>query len=211
MLDDILNNDNYVGSNCSDNIKVVDEYYKQISFDDLISVTRISGLLIEKVNSINIDKLYDSKIHGVNHAIRVAILVNYIAKSYGIDDEQLELLIDCAIYHDMGRICDIEDKDHGYRSSILIGKIIKNKDLEYMNSLKAIITAHAYDDSYDEFILSYYDNLFDNINFLLAIFKDADALDRVRTDDLDSSYLRCDISKRLIKASSSLYINMKRD
>ena len=211
MLDDIFNKSEFLESNNDIFIKVLDKYYKQISIYDLIFVTKNSNLLIDKINSIDVNSLFNSYIHGASHAIRVSILANYIGKSYHLNNDQIELLIDSAIYHDIGRINDLDDVEHGYRSSLLIDNIIFNKDLVYMNNLKAIITSHSYDDSYDEDIISHYDYLYDNIRFLISIFKDSDALDRVRTNDLDSSYLRCNMSKSLIKTSYDLYNNMKKD
>ena len=141
-------------------------------------------------------------VHGVGHTRRVLKLALMLADEKNVSDGQKTLLAIAACYHDIGRINDCCDDEHGKRS---VDKFIarnfnqrhglSNDELELLFDL---IMLHAVDDDFWT----------DKENMLLyQILKDADALDRIRfgLDDLDPKYLRLEESKKLIDFAKELY------
>ncbi len=169
----------------------------------------------ELVQNIQTQYLYPSKFHGLYHSEKVAFFSFIIGKYYNLDPEDMEIILDAAVYHDIGRTSDFEDTTHGLTSSLKIG-FLKDKQI-YTNEinfklLKAIIDGHCLDDKSKKIIFENYDlpqTEYERFNLLYSILKDADALDRLRFDKtmkaiLNDCYLRLPISKRLIPVADYL-------
>ena len=160
----------------------------------------------EVMNDFNTDLLYQSEIHGVNHNIRVSIFTLLIASSLDVSKEDFRILLEAAKYHDVGRCNDKEDYIHGCRSCDKIGFLRSKYNHIEMSYLEAIIEAHSIPDSIKDRMIRKYDlKDVNRYHRLLDILKDSDALDRVRTDDLDTSYLRTKRAKELVDFSYELY------
>ena len=181
--------------------------------------------IISILDSIKEEYLYPNDFHGLYHSQKVCFFAYLIGRAYGLNDEDLKILTDAAIYHDIGRRDDSEgDELHGYASALKIDKIIKYENPVNTYYLKAIMDAHSLNDSK---IMEVYDNWryeknsddeslgrktenFDLERFMILsdILKDADALDRLRFSSgdvmLNESYLRCEFSKKLIKLSKEV-------
>ncbi len=181
-------------------------------------------ILIKQLNNMKEDFLYKSKFHGLYHSEKVLLFSYLLGKNQGLNDEQMQIIMDAAVYHDIGRIADNEDEQHGLVSSNRLIKeknnILSNpiyKDDANFSYLRLICDAHSRHDKYDKLTFEnyVYDNEVTNINFetfkkLSDILKDADALDRTRFMNvtsavLDEKYLRHDYSKKLIPFAK--YIN----
>lgn len=147
-------------------------------------------------------------IHGILHTKRVLILNIILSSLMKLDTEDRDILLTASIYHDIGRSGDGVCYFHGLKSwnKIKKYKLIDIKEDDKTKILKFIIQNHCIDDK----------NAIDTINtykildiekgvFLFGIFKDADALDRVRLGDLDYSYLRNDISRKLGKIAQYIF------
>ena len=152
------------------------------------------------------DLLYDSDIHGKNHNIRVSIYTLIIVNSGKYSKEDIEILLEASKYHDIGRVNDEDDLAHGKRSSDILDFLNKKYSDIDMKYLKSIVEAHSIPDSKKDIILKK-NKLDDKERYhrLLDVLKDADALDRVRTNDLDTSYLRTEKSKELEAFARELY------
>lgn len=192
LMEQIINSNN----------NLIDKYTKLSEYDN--------ETIIKVINNINKDKLYNSKIHGLYHSKKVFLFCYLIAKQMKLNKIDMQILIDAALYHDIGRINDYEDSLHGYCSALRIEDAVNHpiyKDEENLNILKAIIDGHSVADEHKErFIFDYDIKNEDRYYLLYDILKDADALDRNRfynTSDayLDKSYLRTDYSKKLIALS----------
>ena len=133
-----------------------------------------------------------------------------LARLNELNDEQKTILFLAAVYHDIGRNEDGIDISHGIRSCQKIDRLglLNNFTETQRNMVKYIIENHCYDK--DKEIPQNIDCI--EAKRLSDLFKDADALDRVRINDLDTNYLRNEYSKRLIhiawilcKTTSSIY------
>lgn len=121
--------------------------------------------------------------------------------------EDFKLALDSIIYHDIGRVNDIDDEMHGYNATKKLGFLENNYNIEDFNTIKFVIESHSLDDNKDYEILKKYDIIKENRALrILKIIKDADALDRVREYPyLNIKYLRTDSSKKLVSFSCELF------
>lgn len=127
--------------------------------------------------------------HDQNHLLRVLILCIFLAEHYNIKKTYRKYLYNAAMFHDIGRINQDEDVEHG----LLIYQALCKYDKKYESSLlKRLMEYHCKDDDLTIFT--------DDEQILYKILKDADALDRQRFGlrELDESYLRLDFSKELL-------------
>lgn len=147
-------------------------------------------------------------IHGVPHAERVLLLALNISKFENYDKADINILIEAAKFHDIGRTHNGVCLVHGMLSNRKIEKydLLKGFSSEEQNIAKYIIHNHCIDDKKTQ----------DNINDfhiedkeralrLLKVLKDSDGLDRVRIGDLDPNYLRTSSSKQLIDLAETLF------
>lgn len=182
----------------------------QVSVLELISFCQKSVFFMNKMKELQTNWIYPSEMHGVAHNERVAILAYYIANALGLSLREQELIVDASFYHDVGRMNDIDDILHGDRSAEMIDKIVIDEDLEYMKQLKCVIICHSHEDEEMDMLIQNSNVDFEHTKILASILKDADALDRIRFDGLDLSYLRLDISKQLLNASAALYVSYEK-
>ncbi len=172
----------------------------------------------QKEKNIDQRKIYNSKIHGINHSRKVAILSSAILQDFGInfDERMVDILMTACYYHDIGRIMDF-----GPHAKNSVRKL-KKMDLRFENGeeytdedrnmLYTIVEAHEGKDSDLSKIMKKY-NISEEkqevVKFYSYVLKDADALDRARIStkfymDLNPQYLRFNESKRLINFSFDL-------
>jgi hypothetical protein len=148
-------------------------------------------------------------IHGVLHTKRVLLHMYLLAKEMDLSDEDVNLLSWAVTYHDIGRVHDEEDLEHGFESvkkieSHSLPLDCEDEDLQIANF---IMRYHAMDDEIGLDYLKGCDEIQDKrrAEKLFRIFKDADGLDRVRTGDLDPEYLRNEYAKRLILVAKEFF------
>ena len=163
--------------------------------------------LYEKYSKLIKPELFlnDGGGHGPAHTKRVLYLALMIAEDYNLSDEEYEILALACCYHDIGRMHNDTDDNHGELSA---QKVIEMGLLEQYNSTSKekelilnLIRMHCLDD-----------HLFDaegRRKLLYQILKDADGLDRVRYGDLNPRYLRLGKSKRSIPTASSLLLKIR--
>jgi len=147
-------------------------------------------------------------VHGVCHTRRVLLLSLTIAYLEQFDRCDMNLLGLASIYHDIGRIDDGYDPDHGIAS---YAKMIQSQmsavgEGEEREMLRFIIENHAVLDQKARQKLDQY-QIGDRAKTwrLYNAFKDADGLDRVRLNNLKPQYLRTASSRRLLMAAHQLY------
>ncbi len=178
-----------------------------------INKTELNNILA----NISTEYLYPSKFHGLYHSEKVAFFAYIIAKYYNLPPELQEIVLDAALYHDIGRTSDYEETTHGLvsarRMDFLKTKPIYSNNPLNLELVKTLADAHSLDDSLKQVIFDNH-NLPEEkravFNTLYNILKDADALDRLRFDKtmksiLNEKFLRLPVSKKLINLSS--YIN----
>lgn len=144
-------------------------------------------------------------VHGISHSKRVLWLTSQIADVIQLNHREEIILALACCYHDIGRINDCYDEEHGALSAkkviklgLLDGYGLNQEEIELILGL---ITLHSMPDDY------FVDR--DRPLLLYQILKDADALDRIRLgeDDLDPAYLRLEVSKGLIQTAVDLFYN----
>ena len=155
-------------------------------------------------------------IHGLKHTERVMIHLVSLVNELSLDDEDVDVLMRAALFHDIGRTHDGVDDLHGEKSWEMVEEMnllsfdsnFKFEEWEEENeeTIEFIIKNHCLDDA------TGYRNLekmkshqAERIEYLFRIFKDADGLDRVRLGDLDPNYLRLEESKKRILFAEGLY------
>lgn len=157
------------------------------------------------VKALKKECLYQSHIHGVNHIERVLLFGGLIAMQNECCEEDTRLLLTACSYHDIGRIDDSLDDDHGRRSSEKLPSVV-SLPAEDMAIVQAAIYAHSIDDSKMENVMTSL-SITDRQRALniAKMLKDADALDRVRVYDLDPNYLRFPCSCQYVDFAYDLY------
>ena len=166
------------------------------------------------IKNIKKQELYPSKFHGLYHSEKVCFFATCLSIMEDLNDVDLQIIIDAALYHDIGRQNDHEDDLHGFISSNKIEMVVENniiyKDEENLNILKAIIDGHSRKEKYKEITAEDHDVTdYTRYSKLYDILKDADALDRTRFNVQDSAYLdtqflRFENSKLLVEVAKSL-------
>ena len=214
MKDDNLNLPKYIEFS-SLKQKEKSEIIEKLSFNE-------KTYMRKWINEIDKRNLYKRKTncHGKKHAGNVMLFAFLIAKFENIK-ENINLLVESAMYHDEGREND-DDIRHGLKSAIIAQDSLKDK---YSSSDLRIISAtisfhdertNGFDIKKNEEIgfnnVSSYFNLTKNekekARVIGNILKDADALDRTRFESeyiLDERYLRTKSAKTLMKLA--YYLN----
>ncbi len=187
--------------------------------EDKIKKIRKDADFLELLNSIDYSLLYSSYMHGAYHTEKVLAFAYLIAKEQNLNEVDTRILLDGAIFHDIGRENDDHDPFHGLASRNLLdrekekGRILQDdiyKDEENLALLKAIIEMHCSEDRSKEIIIE--DNeVTDRTRFnrLYKMLKDADALDRTRFHSssnsfLDPKMLNFECSRNLINFAKEL-------
>lgn len=134
-------------------------------------------------------------IHGLGHTERVLTHAREIAESIGAPAWEQQSVTLAALWHDIGRTHDGVDYYHGAKSAgkvVGLGLQVGYEDRVREAALFAV-THHSGSEWHAEQAAR---NSHDPEATLriFRILKDADALDRVRLGDLDTSYLRFDVS-----------------
>ncbi len=165
------------------------------------------GLWEEAMKSLKIEVLYQSKLHGRGHIERTMLFGALLAMEQSLNREDTILLLLGCSYHDVGRINDRRDDDHGRRSAEQIGGITGLPEGEELNLLRAMVEAHSLDDKdLDQVCQKYHVKDMVRGRKLALLLKDADALDRVRIAHLlDPSYFRFSCSHDLLPFAFRLY------
>lgn len=140
---------------------------------------------------------HDSNLHGVGHMTRVLILQELICNvlyETGVKLNRTALRY-ASMAHDVGRIDDGYDPEHGRRSVAWMNQHLTNKmSPEDLDVATYIVHWHVPPDNEAPVMTPE-----------LKVLKDADGLDRVRLNDLDTNYLRIDGSKGLVDIAQQLH------
>lgn len=182
-------------------IDVVSKYInKYKNYEDVFYVLKESGFPTSN----------DSE-HSLTHAARVLFYSLMISDELRLNESDRKILNYCSIYHDLGRDNNYEDSNHGKKSLEIIDDLglpdfdMKLEDFHIANT---IIEYHCKSDESGINKLNSLNIIRDKaraIN-LYKIFKDLDALDRVRFYgcDLNVKYFRFEKIKRKLLVAASL-------
>lgn len=184
-----------------------------VRFEDVEITSRIKLYGLEKLRELlpKVEKTYhvykdklgklnfimdDKGIHGKTHTLRVLLLSLLLAKQMGLSAKKTEMLATAAIYHDTRRKNDSSDTIHGYDAAQYYINNVKHPN----PIVSFLIEYHSVEDEFGYKEIDKNPELrkqADIAKLLFGIFKDADALDRVRfgLQYLDVRYLRNEESK----------------
>lgn len=162
-------------------------------------------LLLEAIQTLNVDALYKSPVHGSGHINRVLIMSALIACQEDLTEPFLRQYLLVASYHDVGRYFDGYDLDHGSRSAEKLEQLTGYTG-ERLLEMQGAVAAHSQPDQrMEEMLLDYAPTDMDRARYLARLLKDADNLDRVRMGDLNPNFLRHDSAKCLADFSRHLF------
>ncbi len=140
---------------------------------------------------------HKSILHGPAHMMRVFILQELIATQ--LEREGLTVNREAtrwaASVHDIGRVDDGDDLEHGTRSAEWMrNHVPNNMSPEAIDVATYIVHWHTPEDEAAP-----------TMTTELKILKDADGLDRIRLGDLDARFLRTNAAHQLIELAQQLY------
>lgn len=155
-------------------------------------------------------------IHGVMHSKRMLMYLSLIAKHFKpkLTDAEFKMLELACIVHDLGREDDEEDEEHGLYSVEEIDEalidIFKLSEIQG-EIVKLIVHYHCMDDEHGEQAIQNHTLIKSPKRAieLFRLFKDIDALDRVRLGDLDANRLRYEVSRRVLGVNAMVYKYLK--
>lgn len=159
--------------------------------EDWISVVKS----YERFSQIDrFDAYFDrpQSIHGVRHARRVLFHTLILCEMCSVGEQDKDLLVSAALFHDIGRDNDGLCFKHGKRSAEkMVALDLVPAERETTEILKYIVTYHCIGDSQAEADLHLISpGSRDRTWRLFSVLKDADGLDRVRIGDLDINFMR---------------------
>ena len=163
----------------------------------------------------NIDEIEElmrnkTNLHGINHIIRVLFNAYAIITLENVNDEDKKIIIEAAKLHDIGRISDGEDEEHGLQGSMKARNILENKGFsaEEIDKICFIIEEHSLPKSKNnEDIEKLPEEIKQKYRYCLNLLKDADKLDRVRIGDLNPQRLSTESAKRLVQVAEDIFEN----
>lgn len=184
-------------------------FIKYNLFDFIALVEGFRKEVRHYLNLFHVDYvIFESSIHGYDHILRVLFMVLMFSEYYNLIQWEKDILIYCALLHDIGRINDKKDDLHG---RMAIRRIEEQKiDILHLDSIQKeiahiIIEYHSLPDQigygvFEEKELINYVELFN-------IFKDCDNLDRVRLGRkaLSICCLRTDYGKMMPLVALQLF------
>lgn len=170
----------------------------------------------EIIQNMKRGNLYKSPIHGVYHSEKVCLFAFLLGQKFGLDEEDMQILTDAAMYHDFKRQNDFEDPFHGMVSANHIEEIVPlgavYSSRVNLTILKAIIDFHSQPDrklrlNFDNYELP--EASFNRYQRLAYLLKDADALDRARFSEkcqasLKPEYLHFPASMLMIELAKEV-------
>ncbi|MGI6348474.1 MAG: HD domain-containing protein [Eubacteriales bacterium] len=149
-------------------------------------------------------------IHGLSHAKRVLLHALLLSHELELNQRDTALLCYSAIYHDIGRTNDDYEETHGSNScsKIMRLNLPVPQDEEDRNILFFIIFCHSVEDEdAAKYLATHQIRDTQRAIALLKVFKDCDALDRVRVDHLNLEYLRHEQTKKYVRFAWDIFRN----
>ena len=192
----------------------------QLSSTDIMSILNngnLSTFLVMLENEIKEENVNGRlKVHGQRHIKNVLLYSTIIGQSVIKDKHDLELIMQSAKYHDIGRKTDANEEHASLSAEIAMERLKDDFSPEDTAIISTIIEFHETPrniDRVDDLFVAIArkngiaDDQIPRVRQMAEILKDADALDRTRFINnarLNPDFLQFGISKQLIKFASSL-------
>ena len=187
-----------------------------LNYVKVIELMKEKGLYAEFENELNnfdeIEELMNNKtnLHGINHVVRVLFNTYAITTLEDTDDQIRKIIVEATKLHDIGRVSDGEDREHGNQGAIKAKKILEDKGFsnEEIDLICFLIKEHSLPQKENqEHIRKLPEEIRERYEYCLNLLKDANKLDRVRIGDLDTKRLSTDSAKRLVSVSQDVFHN----
>lgn len=133
------------------------------------------------------------KNHKIDHLVRTTVLTYKICQSLNVNEYDTMVLLISALLHDIGRKNNSNDIRHGEIGACKAKQLLKDK------KIFDIIKNHSIGDR----------NIKSEHKEMILILKDADALERIRNNDLNVKYIRNKESLCFIDFAKSLFSELK--
>lgn len=152
----------------------------------------------------------ESEAHGKGHCARVLLLTQIIAHRFSLSNADRKILAEAAIHHDCQRFHDDEDTEHGSEAAVYY-----EQNAAVPNHLVSFLCKYHCKPDEEGWKAVAQDPLLNadmpRAKRLLDIFKDADALDRVRfgIKALDVNQLRSAYTRDLTLVAKLNHENLK--
>lgn len=163
----------------------------------------------EKIRKLHF--LQKSDDHGEMHEARVLLLTQIMAEMAGLPEIDRKLLATAAIYHDTQRTHDGDDESHGEAAAryYFRNEMVHHPIVEFLCEYHCLPDGDGLEKIRRDEILQKHGN--QRVTKLWQIFKDADALDRVRFDIrcLDWNQLRTTAAQELTLVARMCYQQIK--
>lgn len=208
---------------------VITEAEEMVSTETEIRSLEESGLIREYQSMRDYfikSEYYESPygVHGVGHVRRVLLHCISLANAIGLSEQERGILMLSACYHDIGRKHDEACEHHGEWSLEKMRElgldtfyIVQDGDggvypeyltSEEMEAVEFIIRYHCKSDEEGENAMNDIQDttVKELVQKLFPVFKDADALDRVRISDLNLNYLRTKESRQRVKFAEDVLL-----
>lgn len=169
------------------------------------------GQLERALARLHREALFESRIHGPGHIERTLCHGSFCALEDALSEEDTRLLLLSCAYHDVGRVDDKVDDEHGRRSA---GRIPELTGLtgEACRLVQAAVDAHARPDpELMDTLKGYALEDLERGRRIAELLKDADGLDRVRIWDLDPAYLRREASRERCGFAKELFSRWQKE
>lgn len=162
-------------------------------------------MLVDAIESLQVEALYKSPVHGSGHINRVLLLSGLIAWRENLEESLLRQYLLIASYHDVGRTFDGLDLEHGTASAHQLERLTGYRG-DALRQMRGAVTAHSQPDGkMEDLVASCAPEDFPRAIKLATLLKDADNLDRVRLGDLNEAYLRHESAKKLAPFARRLF------
>ena len=169
--------------------------------------------VINLYGELRTEELYQSFLHGQGHIERVILLGGILAWKESLSDPETSMLLAACAYHDIGRIDDGVDREHGLRSAQRMEAIglledFLNIPAKYRPAVYAAVASHCIYTTEQPKMLKMFGVRERQIPCFLTIstlLNSADRLDRVRLGDLDPAHLGSSSARDLVDFAEELY------
>ena len=174
--------------------------------------------VLELYEKLRTEELYQSSLHGQGHVERVTLLGAILAWMESLQNLETAMLIAACAYHDIGRIDDGVDREHGLRSAQKMQSLglmddFKEIPAKYRPIIYAAVASHCIKAMDRPKMLQMFGVEDIQIARFLTVsnlLNSADRLDRVRLGDLDPEYLGSSAARVLVEFAEELYSEYSR-
>ena len=180
--------------------KRIEKWAKERSEIAALMASEYGDALMKAYEELDLSLLYQSVTHGIGHIERTMFFGAMIAMNEKLSEVDTRDILLCCSYHDIGRVDDRYDLEHGRKSAEKIrdGEKLRSLFAEPEAAMAAIHSHSIPDGEAEDAPLIYNVKKLDKSALYTACLKDADNIDRVRLYDLDESFLRFPKTREMV-------------